>query len=70
MRSHSEKALSATAHHEAGHAVVGSAAGMRQRLLLVSIVPDEAEGTLGHVRRGAAPRVPDYELQDGRSHRI
>lgn len=61
----------ATAYHEAGHAVVGIGEGVPNRLLQVSIVPDPAEGTLGHVARGAHPRVLDVELgSDGRPRRF
>lgn len=56
------KRETATAYHEAGHAVVGVWEGVPARLVQVSIVPDPAAGTLGHVRRGKWPRVRDIEL--------
>jgi hypothetical protein len=44
------KRLISTAHHEAGHAVACIfAEGNRIRFQQVSVVPDEAEGSLGHV---------------------
>lgn len=59
----------ATAFHEAGHAVVGLRQGSPNRLLEVSIVPDLAAGTLGHVSRGKFPRVRDMTLgADGPRH--
>jgi hypothetical protein len=51
----------ATAYHEAGHAVVGLSEDVPTRLVGVSIVPDHAAGTLGHVSRGTPPRVRDIE---------
>jgi hypothetical protein len=42
--------LKAIAHHEAGHAVIGWMRGATA-LMEISIVPDDVEGTLGHVRR-------------------
>jgi hypothetical protein len=66
-KSRPSKAEAATAHHEAGHAVVGFREGSAGQLLSVSIVPDPASGTLGHVRRGKFRRVRDVEPgEDGK----
>jgi ATP-dependent Zn protease len=51
-----------TAYHEAGHVVVGLHVGLR--VLQASIVPDEAEGTLGHVQR--AKVRSDFDWDDDR----
>jgi hypothetical protein len=65
------KRETATAYHEAGHAVVGLRVGVPTRLIQVSIVPDDAAGTLGHVRRGMYPRVLDIERgDDGKPRRF
>jgi hypothetical protein len=53
------KQETATAYHEAGHAVVGFWERVPTRLLVVSIVPDASAGTLGHNLRGKHPRVHD-----------
>ncbi len=61
------KAEAATAHHEAGHAVLAFREGAARQLLSVSIVPDPGNGTLGHVRRGKSRRVRDVEPgEDGK----
>jgi len=61
------KRQAATAHHEAGHAVVGLWERVPVRLIRASIIPDPEEGTLGHVLHGRMPRVRDVELgRDGR----
>ncbi len=65
------KREAATAHHEAGHAVVGFWEGASNRLMSVSIVADREAGTLGHVSRGEYPRVLDFELgDDGKVRRV
>jgi hypothetical protein len=56
--------IEAVAYHEAGHVVVGLRQGVPNRLLEASIVPDEADGSLGHVRRGHFARVRVYEGPD------
>lgn len=62
--------IEATAYHEAGHAVVGWFEGVPRRLLEASIVPDEAEGTLGHVKRGRSARVRDSEPDEHGEPRV
>lgn len=47
----SEHRLAATAHHEAGHAVVGLLLGLRERV--VTIRPNRRQGTLGRCRAEA-----------------
>jgi len=65
------KREAATAHHEAGHAVVGFFEKEPTRLLAASIVPNQEAGTLGHVLRGKHPRVLDWRLgDDGRPRRF
>jgi hypothetical protein len=66
----SSNAEAATAYHEAGHAVVGFWEGVVNRLLAVSIVKNDEQGTLGHVRRGKYPRVRDVEPGDDGKPRV
>lgn len=63
-RSATRSALQATAVHEAGHAIVGWVVG-RQALTQISIEPDEAEGTLGHVTRRRMYRKAALRLELG-----
>ncbi len=61
------KRETATAYHEAGHAVVGFWEQVPTRLLVVSIAPEPDADSLGHNLRGKHPRVRDVELgPDGR----
>jgi hypothetical protein len=53
------KREAATAHHEAGHAVVGLWERLPTRLIHVSIVPDAEDGSLGHTQHDSWPRVRD-----------
>ena len=58
------KRLEATAYHEAGHAVVARV-GCVMPFREVSIVPDEKEGSLGHVRYWYPPfRGDNIYLED------
>lgn len=59
-----------TAFHEAGHAVAGLAYGVRRQLVLASIVPDEAEGTRGHVTRRRFSRRAVEEIETGDPMRV
>jgi ATP-dependent Zn protease len=56
--------LECTAYHEAGHAVISFALG--RPVKRVSIIPDEAEGSLGHCAHGVWPksRRPDFNNDD------
>jgi ATP-dependent Zn protease len=62
----SKKALASTAYHEAGHAVAcvfaeGQPIGIRK----ASIVPDDAEGTLGHVLQKRSPAWLRRDIESG-----
>jgi ATP-dependent Zn protease len=60
------KRLISTAHHEAGHAVACYfAEGNRIRFQQVSVVPDEAEGSLGHVLQRRWPAWLRREWESG-----
>jgi hypothetical protein len=60
--------LKQTAYHEAGHAVM--AVWLRCRCLHVSIIPDENEGTLGHLLRGKLARVEPEPLEPSAKTRL
>lgn len=63
------KREAATAHHEAGHVVVGLSERLPTRLMHVSIVPDVEDGSLGHTQHGSWPRVRDIKSgPDGKMH--
>lgn len=53
--------LKQTAYHEAGHAVM--TVWLRLRCRHVSIIPDENEGTLGHLLQGKPARVEPESVE-------
>jgi hypothetical protein len=55
------KSLKRTAYHEAGHAVMALA--LRCRFRHISIIPDDNQGTLGHVLQGKIATF-DTETRD------
>lgn len=68
MQQSKAKRLNATAHHEAGHAVARWWLGLSFRE--ASIIPDQEEGTLGHVLTGGFPGWFNPELDKGQRVRL
>jgi hypothetical protein len=62
MRSRERKSLEATAYHEAGHAIARWWLGLRFKE--ASIIPNSAEGTLGHVLGSGLPKWFNPATQD------